>query len=456
MNTNFKQLKSYFFNIIDKPNVSEFELNNIEHTLKKLLYSSDIDKTKIYPLLARLYFKQKLYKKVKYIYYRNKGNIGINYLMFQVLVLEKNYQKAVKILNKYEELLLKNNMKFNNIGLYLLLNNLLEEKTTIYDDNFIGTLRIKDEELIKEYNNFIFNVKNKKYKEALENIIDCQTLANSLNIKINFQPYKELLYQLNEKQKKELEENIDSIVLSDENKDNYVNQCNELLKQKYKLNKMLKLCNNLINNSYFNEAGEILEELKKYNSSFLYKTEIKYLEKKINENKFLSSLNEEETKKYNVIKKEAKEALNSEDFATALNYYEAGLYIYETPEFIYYIGKTYFKYALYLKKQELEYQEYLEIALSYLKQYLNKGANKYDKCVLYISLSYGMQKKYFKNKNELLDITKQISQLEDKSFELSFLYNNSYGTNIDVYDSKPKKLIKNIIMTEDDFINRKK
>ena len=67
-----------------------------------------------------------------------------------------------------------------------------------------------------------------------------------------------------------------------------------------------------------------------------------------------------------------------------------------------------------------------------------------------------MQKKYFKNKNELLDITKQISQLEDKSFELSFLYNNSYGTNIDVYDSKPKKLIKNIIMTEDDFINRKK
>ena len=455
MDINFKQLQKYYSNIMFKQNVSEFELRKLEQFLKKLLYSSNLDKTKIYPLLAKLYFKQEKYQKVKDIYYENKENTGINYLMFQILIIEKKYQEALEKLNKYEELLLKNNMRFNNTGLYLLLNNLLEEKTTIYDDNFIGTLRIKDEELIKEYNNFILNVKNEKYKDALENIINCQSLSDSLNIKINFQPYKDLLFQLKEKQTKEFEENIDSIVLSYENKDDYVNQCNELAKQKYNLYKMLKLCNNLINNNYFNEAEELLEELKKYNSSFLYKTEIKYLENKINENKFLNNLSENELKKYNTIKKEAKEALNNEDFATALNYYEAGLYIYETPEFIYYIGKTYLKYALFLKKQELNYKTYLKTALNYLTKYPKKGANKYDKCVLYISLAYSILKKHLKNKNELLDITKQIKQLEDKPFKLDFLYYYSSREKHDVYDSKPKRLIKNIVITEEEFLNKK-
>lgn len=135
------------------------------------------------------------------------------------------------------------------------------------------------------------------------------------------------------------------------------------------------------------------------------------------------------------------------DFKNALNFYEAWLYIYEFNLFNYYIGKIYYKEAV-LNEHSYNYRKVLlNIALKYFQKYIKNGSIKYQKSVLYITKIKEQLKSGSSNK--LLSKAEKFIEFENGKFILNALYKTK--EKVDYYDTKPKKLIKKIKMTEDDF-----
>lgn len=394
-------------------------------------------------MLIQIYYKQKKYDQALNIYNKiiskNQNNI---YMLILIMIQKQDYFQVRNYIEELEKLLDEKNKKYN-FSIYLSIINKIEDICVeySYSDDYMLLEKV-DEELIKLQNDFIINISNENYDEAKSLLNKIKEIIYNFNLNINTTSIEQLFDNLILKDKKDKLNKISDIDY--DNVDSNIEIIKLASENKYKLSEILILLNYLIEKEFFDDAKIILNNLKKY-ENYTYNEQIKFLENKLKELEKISSLDEDIN--YTKIMTNGKNLYLKNDFKNALNFYEAGLYIYEFNLFNYYIGKIYYKEAV-LNEHSYNYKKVLlNIALKYFQKYIKNGSIKYQKSVLYITKI--KEKLKSGSSNKLLSKAEKFIEFENGKFILNALYTTK--EKVDYYDTKPKKLIKKIKMTEDDF-----
>ena len=428
--------------IINKKEANNKELNNTELLLKKHIKLYNDSKAMI--LLGKLYLKEKklLHSKVEFNQAKkiNDKEPSIYYGLFKINILEKNYKSAKNNLNQYENLI-EEKYPSNLSGYYLLLDILNDEKTeNIKLNKIINNQIIKDSELLIHYNKFIKLSLNNNFNEALQEIKKCKKISEDKNICLEFHTYELLLNKIIEKQSENfiISKSLKklSVAKKENNKNEYIKQINMLFNNNYaSIDFYLKECNKLVDIDLY-LAKDFLKKIIEKNTNNKSLNKIEYIKNKIQNKEQYNKYTEQDRELINYYINSAKEYIEQENYEYALYTYEAGLYITKNNIFNYYIGKTYYKLENY------------KISNKYLLKYNEKGTEKLEKSTLYICMINSIFNNK-KNNKKILDNLKQLSYLEDFSFELDELYDDF---NED-YD-KSRKVLSKINLTEEDFMKQ--